>query len=968
MDGEKKELNDLSNSKGLKLVHLNVRSLPKKIDQLRLLLHGVCVDALTISQSWLKGALSTKLFDIDGYKLFRLDRGNCEANKKKGGGLVTYVSEKHAPLSSTMVNLNISTRHLEAQWVKIERPKCRDIVIGNMYRPPSGNLNLAIEYMDETLKSLNLQKMDVFLMGDLNVNFKNKKSADFKKINFLFKSNGLSQLIKQTTRNTDKTKSLLDVIATNSKYISEAGTLDHFISDHQPIYVIKKKKRDSRPKVEFRGRSYRNYNGEDYKRNLLECDWGNFYKLEDPNEAWEYMLNQFTPLIDKMCPIRDYTIKNYEPDWVTSELLEQIKDRDYFFCKARETNDPDAWNIARHLRNVTNANIRSAKRDFILDELENNKHDYKKFWKNICAVMPDNKESSRQEIRLKDNGLMVARNGVAHYINDYFINVGKPDSEHVEEVTGQQYINDYLDVCHFEDFTEAEVYKALKEINVSKSSGMDNISSFVIKETFLTLLTQITHLYNLSAKCSVFPQAWKDALVIPIPKTGDLSNVKNFRPISLLPLPGKILEKLVKSQVTKHFENNNIFSEVQHGFRKNHSTIHSVAQLANYVNVKMDAGTPTLATFIDFRKAFDCVQHSTLLDKLKNSGLSKGITDWIASYLSEWRHRVLANNTVCDYQTVLQGVPQGSVLRPQLYIIYANDIVKKLNGCYVVQYADDTVLYTANANFTRSVSKMQHDLTKLSDWCKMNGIMANTSKTKMMLFGSKTAIDKIPEFEISIDNVPLQLVNSYKYLGITMDGQLRYDSHFHKLVNNVSGKLTQFRRMRSFLNDKAAMLVYKNMLLPILEYGDILFTGVTMQQKKRLQILQNKGLRCALNEDRSTSTLDLHNQARLLKLNHRREQHLLNFMFDVARDKSNLKPKNETGVVTRSSSKTLLKCKRPRTERFKKCLAYLGPKRWNALPGEYHNTDSKNAFNNLIAKLMEKKVSREVLSESVLEC
>ena len=113
--------------------------------------------------------------------------------------------------------------------------------MGNLYRPPTGNLKLAIDCLDETHKSINLNKEDVFLMGDLNVNFKNKSSVDYKKLNFLIKTNGLSQLITTTTRNTDKSKSLLDVILTNSTYISEAGTLDHFISDHQPIYVVKKK-------------------------------------------------------------------------------------------------------------------------------------------------------------------------------------------------------------------------------------------------------------------------------------------------------------------------------------------------------------------------------------------------------------------------------------------------------------------------------------------------------------------------------------------------------------------------------------------------------------------------------------------------------------------------------------------------------------------------------------------------------
>ena len=245
-------------------------------------------------------------------------------------------------------------------------------------------------------------------------------------------------------------------------------------------------------------------------------------------------------------------------------------------------------------------------------------------------------------------------------------------------------------------------------------------------------------------------------------------------------------------------------------------------------------------------------------------------------------------------------------------------------------------------------------------------IMANTDKTKLMIFGSKSTIDKLPEFDITINNVPLQQVTNYKYLGVTMDSQLRYDKHLHKVTNMVSGKLIQFHRMRGFLSNKAAMLVYKNMLLPILEYGDILFTGVTLQHKKRLQVLQNKVLRCALNEDKDTSTVDLHKKAKLMKLKYRRQQHLLNFMFDVAKDKGNLKPQN-SGMSTRSSKKALLKSKRPRTERFKKSLAYLGPKRWNALPANLHHAVSKASFKNLTAKLMERKAARAALSETIID-
>ena len=140
------------------------------------------------------------------------------------------------------------------------------------------------------------------------------------------------------------------------------------------------------------------------------------------------------------------------------------------------------------------------------------------------------------------------------------------------------------------------------------------------------------------------------------------------------------------------------------------------------------------------------------------------------------------------------------MLGPQLFILYANDLIKMLTNCNVAQYADDTVLYTANVDFARSIDKMQADFKLLEKWCSTNGIMANTDKTKLMLFGSRKSVDKLPDFEIMLNETALKKVNSYKYLGITLDGQLKYDKHIQKVINIVSGILVQFRRMRSIVD------------------------------------------------------------------------------------------------------------------------------------------------------------------------
>ena len=172
-----------------------------------------------------------------------------------------------------------------------------------------------------------------------------------------------------------------------------AGTLDHFISDHQPIFVVHKKARDTRTSAKFEGRSYRNFNRENFKEKLGNLDWSEFYKITNPSTAWEFIYENITKILDGMCPVRTLNIKNYRPDWMSKELIEQIKDRDYFYKKAKRHGDTDSWNIAKYLRNTVNTNVRKAKREFVLKNLKRMKTMQRSFGKSLRELCPMTKGS-----------------------------------------------------------------------------------------------------------------------------------------------------------------------------------------------------------------------------------------------------------------------------------------------------------------------------------------------------------------------------------------------------------------------------------------------------------------------------------------------------------------------------------------------------------------------------------------------
>ena len=194
------------------------------------------------------------------------------------------------------------------------------------------------------------------------------------------------------------------------------------MSDHPPIYVVHEKARDTRPKAQFQGRTYRDFNPEKFKEHLLGVDWSRLHRSTNVETAWEIMFKHITSILGRMCPIKTFHIKNYRPDWMTGGL--KLRTGIIFTGRLKKTGDGDLWNIAKHLRNVTNYNIRIVKKEFVLSELKKNENNPKKFWKVIHTVIPTGKSDSKGEIVLRNGTEKINRTEVPSFINDYFVNVG----------------------------------------------------------------------------------------------------------------------------------------------------------------------------------------------------------------------------------------------------------------------------------------------------------------------------------------------------------------------------------------------------------------------------------------------------------------------------------------------------------------------------------------------------------------
>ena len=933
------------NNKGIHLVHLNIRSLfcKTKFDMFRQQLWNSNIDIMCLSETWLREELTSNIIDIPGYRISRLDRNWSENNTiKKGGGLCMYISENINFTDSDVKKFNFSSKDIEIHWMVLEFPKMRDMIIANVYRPPQGNVKNCCKYIRNCIEDLkDISKKDIFFMGDFNIDFSNKASNDSKDLINLMSTHGFKQFIKETTRFGTK-NTCIDLIFSNSDYINDAGTLDLNYSDHQAIYVTKKKTTLKSKKMKFYGRSYKNYIAEKYQENLESLDWTELFKIEDPNEAWEFFIQKISITLDLMCPLKEYSVNEYKENWMNRDLMELIIDKDLALKKAKKSNKLDDIIYARKIRNETGKIIEKAKKDYLEEEFINSKGDPKKFWKNIYSIIPKaNINNQKDTIHLKnENGSKIDLEKTSDFINDFFINIGPKLANRINDKW--EYF-DRIEENSIDNFVidKGLVHLYVSEIDINKSSGIENISSRCLKDALTALNDQICFIFEKSIGKAIFPDLWKIATVVPLHKGGTKEDVSNYRPVSLLPVPGKILEKLIHNQMMSFFNENNLLCEHQSGFRPNHSTINSVANLTNDIFDSINNGKVTLAAFIDLKKAFDTVNHIILLEKLERMGIRDINLKWIKNYLDNRFQKTICNSNLSKMDKIKCGVPQGSILGPLFFLVYINDIKGIMNDFKYQLYADDTVLYCNGNSYEECASELQITIDKFVSWCSKNALTINIKKTKIMTFGSKNNLKRAKNIEIKIKNETLGIVPTYKYLGINLDQTLNFKYHTENLLKLINHKLYMFSKIRKYLNVDSAVTIYKTMILPYLDYGDIFYMSATFPEIKKLDKNHIRGLRIGFKIQGKIDDVDLFNLANISNLSNRRKVHLRNFMY---KNKKKCTIKEENRIVTRSNSGPTFNVKKPNCETFKRNVYYIGANEWNSLDADVRNLEHYYQF------------------------
>ena len=379
----------------------------------------------------------------------------------------------------------------------------------------------------------------------------------------------------------------------------------------------------------------------------------------------------------------------------------------------------------------------------------------------------------------------------------------------------------------------------------TSARGVDGLCIRVIKASFDAIGGVLLHIINTCLSNSEYPDPWKHSIVHPIYKSGDPSNPSNFRPISIVPVLGKIVERTVQRQLYYYLTTNHLLSPTQHGFRPRHSTETALVSVADRIIAATDRGEISLLCLIDLSKCFDIIDHSILLSKLQQYGIN---TSWFASYLSGHTQTVSFTDKTGKrhLSKSLQnniGVFQGSSLGPLLYCLFSNDLSLFATDSDIIQYADDTQVLVSGKKTALPdlISRMETSLASLDTWFRANSLKVNASKTQLIVFGSRQNLRVFPltEASVAFRDIRLQPCTEVRNLGVIFDCYLSWDQHISLVTRRCFGMLTGLAHLRHYLPETALSALVSALVLSHVRYCLTVYGNGTAKNLDRIQKIIN---------------------------------------------------------------------------------------------------------------------------------
>lgn len=763
-----------------------------------------------------------ELFD-DRYKVFRKDRDN---NKTLGGGVLVAAKNK---LTVENVEVNCD-KDIECLLLRVRFKKCI-FYISSVYVPP----NVKVDVYEQILENFNRVlsgNENIIVIGDFNI--PHFIGSDCMKSNLLNQFLNLNNLSQFNTILNHRGK-LLDLILSNMSVL-------HLERSKSPLVVEDK----YHPALEMSlymeiNQSKQNHINQsycyDYARgdfdllyHLIEStDWSNMYDCVEVNDCVSVFYVKLYECIEQAIPKK--CIKNKKqkyPIYFSIELIRRIRQKTKLH-RLIKTGRASVTDI-NEFKKLRIAIKKQTKIEFIkhqADIEDNVLQDPSSFW-----TFVENKRQTRSfpsEMFLNECPYNGCQN-IANAFSQFFSAIYQVSSTYQGTLHSQGSFE-------FSIITEENVKLSIKKLKPKKATGADNVPSYIFKGCSEIFLKPLSYLFNLSLNTNTFPNKLKESVITPVFKSGDINNIQNYRPISILNSLAKIFESILYNDIMKAFENK--FAPEQHGFLSGLSTTTNLCILTNCASEAINNKLQLDLIMTDCAKAFDLVDHGICVGILRDLGFSDDACAFIESYLELRFQRVKIGTCFSHEFQATSGVPQGSNLGPLLFLIFINSLPGCLRSSFSLIFADDFKLFKV-IHTINDCQKLQEDLESVVKWFRDHNMVLNIEKCSIISFTRKINFIKN---DYTINNQTLVRKTECKDLGVHLQSNMKFHSHYISIVNKTYKVLGFVIRNSRYFGIDTTIRLYNALVRPSLEYASIIWAPESENSINLIEMVQKRFLR-----------------------------------------------------------------------------------------------------------------------------
>ena len=570
--------------------------------------------------------------------------------------------------------------------------------------------------------------------------------------------------------------------------------------------------------------------------------------ISNVNNVFDEILEIISSTINTHAPLKLASRKKQKissKPWLTKGIIKSIRHKQ-FIHKSFYLSGSDQQKLfyRRYANKLTK--VKQLSKNLYFENEFNNSDNPRKMWKTLRNLLPSKMSCSVPKVLEINNSDVNHPADIANHFNNYFCGIGKSLADQINDSCNKDpshFLRNRIPESIFIAPTyPQEIERIMSSLRNSFSSGPEGFFSFLIKTASTAVLAStLSFIFNFCFENGIFPESLKISKVIPIYNSGAKSEVNNYRPISLLPVLSKVFEKVLHKRITSFVEKHSVLSSTQYGFRANYSPEHAVLDVVStcYNNISNKQYTGLI--MLDLKKAFDSVTHTVLLSKLDHYGIRGNAHKLLSSYLCNRRQYVNINNVNSDTQSINYGVPQGSILRPLLFLLYINDLENSVNNTPRL-FADDTCIIAMSSSILELEQHLNLELNNIASWISANKLTLNPAKFFALIVSPKSKNNSIT-MNLSYQQCKIEVVDCVKYLGIHLDNKLQFKQHIEMLETKLSRLLGVLYKTKSFLPNHILKKLYYAFIHSHWTFGLLVWSATSKSNLSKLQRIQNKAIR-----------------------------------------------------------------------------------------------------------------------------